>query len=39
MAQNYSFENFCTDINGSDMKEFSITDIMNLLSGEPFLLH
>ena len=38
MAQNYSYDNFCTDIKNSDMKSFSITDILNLLGTEPFLL-
>lgn len=38
MAQSYTYDNFCNDINSSDMKEFSITEVMSLLTAEPFLL-
>lgn len=38
MAQNYSYDNFCEDIKKSKMKEFTISDLINLMGSQPFLL-
>jgi hypothetical protein len=39
MAQRYTYDDFCNDIEGSDIKNFAIAEIMNLLTEEPFLLN